>query len=127
MLPQSLFVIGSGVMSLSHRNGGVDVEVLRLGPGDHFGEISVLTDKPSTATIVALTPVTLYELAKADLGRIVEARPQVAHELAAAIARRQAAGLTVGPAEVDHGGPSHSLTSWFTTRLQRLYDIGNAA
>jgi signal-transduction protein with cAMP-binding, CBS, and nucleotidyltransferase domain len=127
MLPQSLFVIGSGVLSLSRRNGDVDVEVLRLGPGGHFGEIGVLTDQPSTATIVALTPVTLYELAKVELGRIVEARPEVAHELAGAIARRQAAGLTVGPAEVDDGVPPHRLTSWFTTRLQRLYDISNAA
>src|SRR6266852_3281125 len=105
MLPQSLFVIGSGVLSFSRRNGDVDVEVLRLGPGDHFGEIGVLTDKPSTATIVALTPVTLYELAKLDLGRIVEARPEVSHERTGAIARRQAADLTVGPAEVDDGVP----------------------
>jgi hypothetical protein len=127
MLSQSLFVIGSGVLSFSRRNGDVDVEVLRLGPGDHFGEIGVLTDKPSTATIVALAPVTLYELAKVDLGRIVEAHPEVAHELAGAIARRQAAGLTVGPAEVDDGVPPHRLTSWFTTRLHRLYEISSAA
>jgi len=127
MLSQSLFVVGSGVLSLSRRYGDVDVEVLRLAPGDHFGEIGVLTDQPSTATIVALTPVTLYELAKVELGRIVEARPEVAHELAGAIARRQAAGLTVGPAEVDDGVPPHRLTNWFTTRLQRLYDISNAA
>src|SRR5437764_5805341 len=86
-----------------------DVEVLRLGPGDHFGEIGVLTDRPSTATIIVLTPVTPYELAKVDLGRIVKARPEVAHELAGAIARRQAAGLTVGPAEVDVGVPPHRL------------------
>jgi CRP-like cAMP-binding protein len=127
MLPQSLFVIGTDVLSFSRRNGDVDAEVLRLGPGDHFGEIGVLTDKPSTATIVALTPVALYELAKADLGRIVEARPEVARELAGAMARRQATGLTVGPAEVDDSVPPHRLTSWFATRLQRLYDNGNAA
>jgi hypothetical protein len=62
-----------------------------------------------------------------DLGRIIEARPEVAHELAGAIARRQAAGLTVGMAEVDDGAPPHRLTNWFTTRLQRLYNISNAA
>ena len=127
MLSQSMFIIGSGVLSFSRRNGDFDVEVLRLGPGDHFGEIGVLTDKPSTATIIALTPVTLYELAKADLGRIVEARPEVAHELAGAIARRQAAGLAVGPAEVNDGVPLHRLANWFTTRLQRLYGPGKAA
>jgi CRP-like cAMP-binding protein len=122
-VPQSLFVVGSGVLSFSRQN----VEVLRLGPGDHFGEIGVLTNKPSTAMIVALTPVTLYELAKAELARIVETRPEVAHELAGAMARRQAAGLTVGPAEVDDDVPLHRLTNWFTARLQRLHDVSNAA
>jgi hypothetical protein len=62
-----------------------------------------------------------------DLGRIVEARPEVAHELAGAMARRQAAGLTVGPAEVDDGVPPYRSTNWFTTGLQRLYGISNAA
>jgi hypothetical protein len=127
MLPLSMFIIGSGVLSFSRRNGDVDVEVLRLGPGDHFGEIGVLADKPSTATIIALTPVTLYELAMVDLGRVVEARPEVAHELAGAIARRQAAGLTVGSAELDDGVPPYHLTSWFVTRIQRLYDFQSAA
>ena len=127
MLSHSLFVIGSGVVSFSRRNGDADVEVLRLGPGGHYGEIGVLTDKPSSVTIIALTPVTLYELAKEDLGCILEARPEVARELAGAIARRQAAGLTVGSAEVADGVPPHRLTDWFTTRLRRLYDISNAA
>src|SRR5205814_5342138 len=95
-LPQSMFIIGSGVLSFSRRNGDLDVEILRLGPCDHYGEIGVLTGKPSTAMILALTPVTLYELEKADLGRTVEARPEVAHELAGAIAAPPAAGLTVG-------------------------------
>jgi small-conductance mechanosensitive channel len=126
-LALSMFIIGSGVLSFSRRNGDLDVEILRLGPGGHYGEIGVLTDKPSTATILALTPATLYELQKADLRRIIEARPEVAHELAGAIARRQAAGLTVGPAEAEDGVPPHRLTNWFTTRFQRLYDISNAA
>src|SRR5438552_5846759 len=86
-LPQSMFIIGSGVLSFSRRNGDLDVEILRLGPCYHYGEIGVLTGKPSTATMLALTPVTLYELEEADLGRIVEARPDVAHQLARATAR----------------------------------------
>jgi small-conductance mechanosensitive channel len=126
-LPQSMFVIGSGVLSFSRKNGNVDIEVLRLGPGDHYGEIGVLTNKPSTATIVALTPVALYELPKVDLAGVVEARPEVAHELARAMARRQAAGLTVGSTDLDDGVPANRLTSWFVTRIQRLYNFESAA
>lgn len=126
-VPQSLFIVGSGVLSLSRQNGDIAAEVLRLGPGDHYGEIGVLTDNPSTATIIALTPAILYELTKVDLGRVVEARPEVANELARAMARRQAAGVTAGSSEFADDVPAHRLTSWFVSRLQRLYDIDTAA
>jgi hypothetical protein len=43
------------------------------------------------------------------------------------MARRQAAGLTVRPAEVYDDVPAHRLTNWFATRLRRFYDISNAA
>ena len=63
-----------------------------------------------------------------DLARILEGRPAVAHELGCAMARRQAAGRsTTGNAELDHSTPSHRLTSWFTARIQRLYEIDSAA
>jgi hypothetical protein len=58
---------------------------------------------------------TAHDLAKVELCWIVEARPEVAHELAGAIARPQAAGLTVGSAELDDIVPPHRLTSWFVT------------
>src|SRR5712671_387967 len=36
---QSLFIIGSGVLSFTHEGIEGEMELLRLGPGDHFGEI----------------------------------------------------------------------------------------
>ena len=44
---QSLFLIGAGVISLAHETGGRKSEVLRLGPGDHYGEVGMLTGKPA--------------------------------------------------------------------------------
>jgi small-conductance mechanosensitive channel len=127
-LPQSLFIVGSGVLSLTRHDLGDGREVLRLGPGDHYGEIGLVTGTPSAATITALTPVTLYELAKDGLARVLETRPEVAHELGCAMARRQAAGLTTADnAELEHNVPAHRLTSWFTARIQRLYDVDSAA
>src|SRR5207237_2550035 len=40
---QSLFIIGSGVVSFTHKGIEGEIEMLRLGPGDHFGEIGLLT------------------------------------------------------------------------------------
>jgi CRP-like cAMP-binding protein len=87
-----------------------------------------VTGNPSTATIAALTPITLHELATDDLARILEGRAEVAHELGSEMARRQAAGRsTADNAGRDHSVPSHRLASWFTARIQRLYDIDSAA
>jgi CRP-like cAMP-binding protein len=102
------------------------MEVMRLGPGDHFGEIGLLTGAAAIAKISALVPATVYELAKAELTPILEARPPVAQELCRALARRQAAGHLIASDELNARVPSHRLTSWFSDRIHRLYDIANA-
>jgi len=85
----------------------------------------MLTGAGAIAKLSALIPTTVYELAKADLTPILEARPQVAQELCRALARRQAvAGLDASP-ELDEILPKHRLTSWFSERLHRLYDVVN--
>ncbi len=98
---QSLFIIGSGVVSLTREGIEGEMELLRLGPGDHFGEIGMLTGEAATARISALVPTTVYELAKADLTPILEARPPVAQELCRALARLQAAGRLSASPELD--------------------------
>ncbi|MBV9378842.1 MAG: cyclic nucleotide-binding domain-containing protein, partial [Alphaproteobacteria bacterium] len=92
VVPQSLFIVGSGVLSFTRLEIEGDIELLRLGPGDHFGEIGLLTGAAATARFSALIPSTVYQLAKADLTPILESRPQVAKELCRALARLQTAG-----------------------------------
>jgi len=85
----------------------------------------LLTGAAATARISALVPTTVYELAKADLTPILEARPQVARELCRALAWRQAAGQLSASSELPKGIPTHRLTDWFSDRIHRLYDIVN--
>ena len=73
---RSLFVIGAGVVSLTTVQPKDEIEFLRLGPGDHFGEIGMLTGRPAEVTLKALVPVTTYELAKETLAPVLEARPE---------------------------------------------------
>jgi small-conductance mechanosensitive channel len=122
---QSLFIIGSGVVSLTREEIEGEMELLRLGPGDHFGEIGLLTGAPATARISALLPTTIYELAKADLTPILASRPQVSQELCRALARRQAAGQLSASPELDASVPKHRLTVWFSDRIHRLYNVVN--
>jgi CRP-like cAMP-binding protein len=118
----SLFFIANGVLSFTRS----DVELMRLGPGDHYGEIGLLTGDPSFSKVTALTPVIIYELAKADLTPILEAQPEVAQELGRALAQRQAAGRSADATELDHAVPTSGLTSWFSERVHRLYNIAGA-
>jgi small-conductance mechanosensitive channel len=122
----ALCIVGTGVLSFTREASDGEIELLRLGPGDHFGEIGMLTGAPATAKIHALLPTTIYELAKDDLAPILEARPAVAHELCQALARRQRAGQLVAATELAESVPAHRLTLWFSERLHRLFDLASA-
>jgi small-conductance mechanosensitive channel len=123
---KSLFIVGAGVLSATRDWGESETEWARLGPADHYGEIGMLTGTPSTTKITALMPALVYELAKEDLAPILEARPEVAHELSCVLAQRQAAIRLVAPSEVDAAVPTNRLTTWFSEHLHRLYDVANA-
>src|SRR5262249_39818748 len=125
-LVQSLFIVGTGVLSVTRTDTGAPAELARRGPGDFFGEIGMLTGVPSVVQIVALTPVVVYELGKADITPILTARPQVSQDLCRALAHRQARARATGTAEVDESVPANRLTSWFAERINRLYEIASA-
>ncbi len=119
----SLSIIGAGVLSFTSAVSVGGIEFLRIGPGDHFGEIGMLTGRPAEATVRALTPVIVYELSKADLAPVLEARPEVAREMCRALARRQAAGKLLVSTEIDKNAPPTRIAAWFSDRLHRLFDV----
>jgi CRP-like cAMP-binding protein len=102
-----------------------EIEVMRIGPGDHFGEIGMLTGAPVKSKISAVIPATVYELTKDDLSPTLQARPEISHGLCRLLAERQAAGQLVSSGELTEAVPANRLTSWFSERLHRLYDIAS--
>jgi small-conductance mechanosensitive channel len=122
----SLFIIGSGVLSFTREESEGEIEMLRIGPGDHFGEIGMLTGAPATARIKAMIASTVYELAKVDLSPIVEAQPEVSQGLCRALAQRQAAGQLTASTELAEEVPRNRLTVWFSERLHQLYAVASA-
>jgi small-conductance mechanosensitive channel/CRP-like cAMP-binding protein len=121
----SLLIVGSGILSFTLEESEGEIEVLRIGPGEHFGEIGMLTGEPAKARIKALISSTIYELAKDDLSPILEAQPEVSQRLCRALAQRQAAGQLVSSSELAEEVPANRLTTWFSERLHRLYDVAN--
>ena len=125
-LLHSLFIVGSGVLSFTREESEGEIEMLRIGPGDHFGEMGMLTGAPAIARIKALIPSNVYELAKDDLSPILEAQPEVSQGLCRALAQRQAAGQLVASTELAEVVPRNRLTVWFSERLHQLYAVASA-
>jgi hypothetical protein len=74
----SLFVLTSGVAKAFVRNqSGKHVLVRELREGDFFGEISILSGKPRTATVTAATSCELLELDRTTLDSIAQTKPRV--------------------------------------------------
>jgi Cyclic nucleotide-binding domain len=74
----SFFLIEDGAVEVQTQDpSGKPLVLAQLNAGEFFGEVSVLTGKPRTATIVARTPVTVIEISKRDMDRIARQFPEV--------------------------------------------------
>jgi CRP-like cAMP-binding protein len=64
----TMYVVLSGEMEVTKRSrGGVDARVAVLGPGDWFGEMSIVDIQPRSASVRALAPGRLVRISAADL------------------------------------------------------------
>jgi hypothetical protein len=63
--------------------------------------VELLTGASCGASVTALAPSTVYELAKRDLAPVLDARPQIAQELSRALAQQQNAGRALAAVERD--------------------------
>jgi CRP/FNR family transcriptional regulator, cyclic AMP receptor protein len=65
---QDMYVVIGGEMEVLKRSKrGVDARVALLGPGDWFGEMSIVDVQPRSATVRALAPARLLRITSADL------------------------------------------------------------
>ena len=64
---------------------------VRLGTGEFFGEVALVTNRPRTADVVALSYSNLLVLSARDLQRLSEADPEIGREIAAVAKARIAA------------------------------------
>jgi MFS family permease len=70
------YLVDSGTLAV-HADG---VQIGRLGPGECFGEIALLRDRPRMATVTATEPVALFELGREDFLAVVAGLPRVAQQ-----------------------------------------------
>jgi CRP-like cAMP-binding protein len=88
---QSMFLLSEGLTSVLVKGEDGEVDVATLRPGDFFGEMSLLTGDPRSATIMAPSETVAFEIDKEDLIPLLDANPDAAELLAIAVADRRLA------------------------------------
>ncbi|MBT5110810.1 MAG: mechanosensitive ion channel [Rhodospirillaceae bacterium] len=88
----SLYIIAEGLLEVRVKfDDGRESKVATVGPGDFFGEMSLLTGIPRSATVITMTDAVIYEIDKEQIEPILKARPETADVLAAYLTRRREA------------------------------------
>lgn len=73
---------GSAVVSLRGR------QLRALYPGDSFGEMSLISEGPRTATVTAQTPMDLFVIGAPEFATLIEDVPQIGRRILQTLSRR---------------------------------------
>jgi hypothetical protein len=90
-LPSGLHLVVEGDVRVEQSRQGTSVVVAQLGRGDALGELSILTNAPTTAACVALTTVKTLFVPQAVLTNLLLEQPRLALGLLRVLSERLAA------------------------------------
>jgi len=83
-LGHEFLVVLEGEVEVRHG----DKVIATRGPGEFFGEIALLENRPRTATVVSKTPVAVEVIGQREFATLLEDEPEVAEKLKSAMAKR---------------------------------------
>lgn len=72
-LGRTMYVLQDGEVEIRHTNSsGKSVPIVRLGPGECFGEMALVELQPRSASVVAAKKVTVWSLTNLDLWKLFQ-------------------------------------------------------
>lgn len=122
----SMFVVAAGVLEVLVTRAG-DTQPQRvgvLGPGALFGEMSMLTGAPRSATVRTLVPSVLYEVTHEQMAALLSTRPGLAEALSEVVAahqRRDAARKSTEPENEAAEAKTQTLAGQIAARIRRFF------
>jgi len=85
--PSKLYLLASGTVEVGMR--GKSLSISRLGPGEAFGLIALITDQPYSVSATAMTNLSAYRMTKEGIAAAIADRPQLMVGLEALAKRGQ--------------------------------------
>ena len=81
---REFFLIRSGQATVRRKGR----KIATVGPGQYFGELSLLSRLPRTSTVTADTDMGLLVLGQRELSALIEDVPSIAHKMLEVMAKR---------------------------------------
>jgi NTE family protein len=85
-----LYIIASGLVSILLQEAGSGTRIAQLGPGECFGEMSLITGEPPSATVRAEQDTMLWVLPQADFLTLIGTCPTLLQNINAILSLRLA-------------------------------------
>jgi small-conductance mechanosensitive channel/CRP-like cAMP-binding protein len=127
---ETFYIVRAGRLEASIRDAsGKPCRVGALDRGDYFGEYSLFTGEPASASVRALEDVELAALDKSVFQELIETNPRIAEEIGRAIhlrsAERKAAldaePVQEGAAAAQAKANSHAAERSFLGKMRRIF------
>jgi len=118
------FIILEGTADVRRGEGGKVATVATLHPMQFFGEMSLLTGEPRSATIVAQTKLEVVVVTKAVLERPIMGNPLLAERIGTVLAERKSGLAAVQENLEQRGEPIEVVEHWRTSlgsRIRRFF------
>ena len=86
----SMYIIKSGLVEVRKKDPvtGIDFLVAQLSEGAAVGEMSLLTGKPRSATVMTVQPTVVFTLTRSDFRNLLTQHPEITLGLARILAER---------------------------------------
>jgi small-conductance mechanosensitive channel/CRP-like cAMP-binding protein len=119
---QELFVILEGEAEVWLEHEGRSTRINQMHRGQFFGEMSLLTGEPRSATVRAVTPLKVVQVGKAALSRIVQEDQRIIERIGEVVARRQV--MTIAAKEqLSRERASLEITQQTRSLIDRIQDF----
>ena len=104
-----LYLIAKGRVKVDREQGGVRMQVAELGPEQFFGEMSLLDNKPRSATVTGIEDSECVLLTRDSFVKLMNKYPEIPIRMARVLADRLRVAnekLAAGPAPAAAGAPT---------------------
>ncbi len=121
----SMFILATGKAEVQVEREGRSQPVGNLVAGECFGEISLLTGEPRSATVLAMLDCEVLEIEQETLGILLREHPDLAESLSETVVARRSATetqLASAPANGDDLG-TVSTKEGFLRRLRLFFQL----